>query len=238
MRAAEDPAAPARSDSQCSAAMRSPDGGTGGRRWNSCSATSGQDGARSHRAVHETGIESGTGWHWNCRGTISRAGSHDSPRQPGSRCNLLATLPWFPRRPGGESGECEGGICDGARRKLRHRRKSPARRMRSVRLAKLLRGVDARQRASRRTGDLEIQEIAYDSRKVKPGTLFVAIRGEKTDGNKFVSDAVARGAIAIASEQPSPGNDSRRNFPGSRFRTRARHWRSPRQIILGVPPKC
>ena len=52
--------------------------------------------------------------------------------------------------------------------------------------------------------DLEIQEIAYDSRKVKPGTLFVAIRGEKTDGNNFVSDAVARGAVAIVSEQANP----------------------------------
>src|SRR5271170_3074038 len=71
-----------------------------------------------------------------------------------------------------------------------------------VRLAKLLRGVDAKAAAAH--SDLEIQEIAYDSRKVKPGTLFVAIRGEKTDGNNFVPDAVNRGAIAIASEQAGP----------------------------------
>jgi UDP-N-acetylmuramoyl-L-alanyl-D-glutamate--2,6-diaminopimelate ligase len=70
------------------------------------------------------------------------------------------------------------------------------------RLAKLLRGVDAKGLPAHR--DLEIQEIAYDSRKVKPGTLFVAIRGEKTDGNNFIADAVARGAIAIASEQSIP----------------------------------
>jgi UDP-N-acetylmuramoyl-L-alanyl-D-glutamate--2,6-diaminopimelate ligase len=69
----------------------------------------------------------------------------------------------------------------------------------AVRLAKLLRGVEAKVATAH--SDLEIQEIAYDSRKVKPGTLFVAIRGEKTDGNNFVSDAVARGAIAVASEQ-------------------------------------
>ena len=68
------------------------------------------------------------------------------------------------------------------------------------RLAKLLRGVDAKGLPAH--SDLEIQEIAYDSRKVRPGTLFVAIRGEKTDGNNFVADAVARGAAAIASEQP------------------------------------
>jgi UDP-N-acetylmuramoyl-L-alanyl-D-glutamate--2,6-diaminopimelate ligase len=70
------------------------------------------------------------------------------------------------------------------------------------RLAKLLRGVDAKGLPAH--SDLEIQEIAYDSRKVKPGTLFVAIHGEKTDGNNFIADAVARGAIAIASEQPIP----------------------------------
>ncbi len=78
------------------------------------------------------------------------------------------------------------------------------------RLAKLLRGVEAKGLPAH--GDLEIQEIAYDSRKVKPGTLFFAIRGEKTDGNSFVSDAVARGAIAIASEQPIPGTMPA-NFP-------------------------
>jgi UDP-N-acetylmuramoyl-L-alanyl-D-glutamate--2,6-diaminopimelate ligase len=72
----------------------------------------------------------------------------------------------------------------------------------AVRLAKLLRGVDAKGTAAH--SDLEIQEIAYDTRKVTPGTLFVAIRGEKTDGNNFVADAVARGAVAIASEHANP----------------------------------
>lgn len=72
-----------------------------------------------------------------------------------------------------------------------------------VRLAKLLRGVETRAAAAK--GDLEILEIAYDSRLVNAGTLFVAIRGEKTDGNKFVADAVARGAVAVMSEQANPG---------------------------------
>jgi UDP-N-acetylmuramoyl-L-alanyl-D-glutamate--2,6-diaminopimelate ligase len=84
----------------------------------------------------------------------------------------------------------------------------------SVRLAKLLRGVegflvakaDAKLDAKTATphADLEILEIAYDSRRVKPGTLFVAIHGEKTDGNNFVSDAVGAGATAILSEQTIP----------------------------------
>ncbi|MGC1417107.1 MAG: Mur ligase domain-containing protein, partial [Candidatus Acidiferrum sp.] len=77
-----------------------------------------------------------------------------------------------------------------------------------LRLAKLLRGVDVSVDPKKAVahGDLEILEIAYDSRRVKPGTLFVATRGEKTDGNQFVPDALARGAIAIASEQPPPRN--------------------------------
>jgi UDP-N-acetylmuramoyl-L-alanyl-D-glutamate--2,6-diaminopimelate ligase len=71
-----------------------------------------------------------------------------------------------------------------------------------VRLAKLLRGIETRTPSTH--GDLQIAAIAYDSRKVQPGTLFVAIHGEKTDGNQFVSDAVTRGAVAILSEQPKP----------------------------------
>ncbi len=73
----------------------------------------------------------------------------------------------------------------------------------AVRLAKLLRGVELR--AATTHGDLQISEVAYDSRAVKPSTLFVAIRGEKTDGNKFVSDAIGLGAVAVLSEQPNPG---------------------------------
>jgi UDP-N-acetylmuramoyl-L-alanyl-D-glutamate--2,6-diaminopimelate ligase len=72
-----------------------------------------------------------------------------------------------------------------------------------VRLAKLTRGIDMRAPAAH--GDLEISELAYDSRLVKPGTLFFAIRGEKTDGNRYVSDAMARGVVAIVSEQENSG---------------------------------
>jgi len=48
--------------------------------------------------------------------------------------------------------------------------------------------------------DAEIGSIAYDSRKVVPGSLFFALQGEKEDGNKYIPDALNRGAIAIASE--------------------------------------
>jgi UDP-N-acetylmuramoyl-L-alanyl-D-glutamate--2,6-diaminopimelate ligase len=73
----------------------------------------------------------------------------------------------------------------------------------ALRLAKLLRGIDSRVVGAH--GDLEISEIAYDSRLVKPGTLFVAIHGEKTDGNQYVAEAARRGAVAIISEQENAG---------------------------------
>lgn len=44
---------------------------------------------------------------------------------------------------------------------------------------------------------LGLKGLASDSRKVKPGYLFAALSGTKTDGAKFVKDAVARGAIAV-----------------------------------------
>jgi UDP-N-acetylmuramoyl-L-alanyl-D-glutamate--2,6-diaminopimelate ligase len=51
---------------------------------------------------------------------------------------------------------------------------------------------------------LEIQSLAYDSRRVEPGALFFAIEGEKADGHRFIPQALARGAAAVCSEHPAP----------------------------------
>lgn len=53
-------------------------------------------------------------------------------------------------------------------------------------------------------GELEIRQVACDSRKVGLRSLFFALHGAKADGNAFIRDAVARGAVAIASEDPAP----------------------------------
>jgi len=54
--------------------------------------------------------------------------------------------------------------------------------------------------------DIEISSVAYNSRCVTPGSLFVAIEGEVTNGNRYIADAIARGASAIVSElAPPPG---------------------------------
>src|SRR6059058_990178 len=47
--------------------------------------------------------------------------------------------------------------------------------------------------------------VREDSRQVKPGELFVARAGTKADGAKYAADAVARGAVAIVTEQKLPG---------------------------------
>lgn len=47
-------------------------------------------------------------------------------------------------------------------------------------------------------GDVEITGITNNSRNVKPGDLFVCIKGFKTDGHKYITDAVKNGAAAIA----------------------------------------
>jgi UDP-N-acetylmuramoyl-L-alanyl-D-glutamate--2,6-diaminopimelate ligase len=54
-------------------------------------------------------------------------------------------------------------------------------------------------------GDLAIRGITYDSRHVPAGSVFVAIRGGRSDGHDFVSTAAERGAVAAIVERAVPG---------------------------------
>lgn len=50
-------------------------------------------------------------------------------------------------------------------------------------------------------GDFEVSGVSFDSREVEPGHLFVALKGEATDGHRFLDQAFAAGAAgAIVSE--------------------------------------
>ena len=49
--------------------------------------------------------------------------------------------------------------------------------------------------------------IAYDSRSVEPGQVFVALKGVHADGAAFVRQAAERGALAVVSEQPAPAGN-------------------------------
>ncbi|MBI3702449.1 MAG: UDP-N-acetylmuramoyl-L-alanyl-D-glutamate--2,6-diaminopimelate ligase [Rhizobiales bacterium] len=56
-----------------------------------------------------------------------------------------------------------------------------------------------------RIAAIEIAGVSADSRKVKPGFLFVAIAGAKADGAHFAKQAVSAGAVAVAAEQKPEG---------------------------------
>lgn len=55
--------------------------------------------------------------------------------------------------------------------------------------------------------DVEISGIAYHSGKVRPGDLFVCIKGYKTDGHKYIPDAIKNGAVALVVEDLQPNLD-------------------------------
>lgn len=46
-----------------------------------------------------------------------------------------------------------------------------------------------------------IADIAFDSRLVRPGACFVALRGQQHDGHTFILDAIAKGAVAVVVER-------------------------------------
>ena len=52
---------------------------------------------------------------------------------------------------------------------------------------------------------LDVTGLAVDSRVVKPGDLFFALAGSKTDGARFVDAAIAAGAVAVAGDHPPEG---------------------------------
>lgn len=56
--------------------------------------------------------------------------------------------------------------------------------------------------------DLEIDEICFDSRKARKGSVFCALPGVNADGNDFVEAALEAGADAIISEQPYPATST------------------------------
>ena len=49
---------------------------------------------------------------------------------------------------------------------------------------------------------LDITGLHYDSRKIEPGNLFVAIPGLKSDGHQYIPSAISAGAVAVVVERP------------------------------------
>src|SRR2546430_14918527 len=84
----------------------------------------------------------------------------------------------------------EEGIQDNATNQVDNQGKQSARDSaahRGRKLSEVLQGVETALPAAAKS--LEIRQVACDSRKVRPGALFLALHGAKADGNKFIQDA-------------------------------------------------
>lgn len=51
------------------------------------------------------------------------------------------------------------------------------------------------------TTDKEVIAVHFDSRKVVPGSLFVAVKGTQVDGHQYIADAIEKGAVAVVYEE-------------------------------------
>ena len=67
--------------------------------------------------------------------------------------------------------------------------------------------IDGAEFLSRSGGDPAISGLDYDSRRLQPGFAFVAMKGESTDGNRYIDQAIAKGAVAVITD--SAGEQAR-----------------------------
>ena len=82
---------------------------------------------------------------------------------------------------------------------------------------------------------LDVTGVTADSRAVKPGNVFVAVAGSKTDGLRFVGQAMTAGAVAIAAERRPRIAATRRCF-SSRPAMRGAFLRAARRNFFRVSP--
>jgi len=90
--------------------------------------------------------------------------------------------------------------------------------------------------APRVTGTLpaSVTGIAADSRRVTPGSVFVALRGEHVDGHDYLADATARGASVLVVEQPTETDVAQIVVPDTRVaisRLAAAYYGQPSQTL-------
>ncbi len=70
-----------------------------------------------------------------------------------------------------------------------------------MKLNELIAGLDV-QRMDASAGDPVVGAVTEDSRRVEPGTLFLARAGLVSDGRQYVEEAIRRGAVAVVAETP------------------------------------
>lgn len=67
-----------------------------------------------------------------------------------------------------------------------------------MQLSKLIAGIPG---TAYNMHDVDVASLEFDSRKIEPGALFIAIKGEKYDGHLFAEDAERKGAVAVITQQ-------------------------------------
>ena len=77
-----------------------------------------------------------------------------------------------------------------------------------MKLGSLLEGVAVTGPVAAGAGEIEALNLEYDSRRARPGSVFFAFPGAKTDGRRFAVDAIAKGAVAVVCESPAPEDAS------------------------------
>src|SRR5229473_7782385 len=75
-------------------------------------------------------------------------------------------------------------------------------------LAQVLAGVRLKRPLPARLAALTVEDLEYDSRRVKKDTLFFAFPGARADGRQFASAAIESGAVAVASDLSPPDHFS------------------------------
>lgn len=106
--------------------------------------------------------------------------------------------------------------------------------MSSEDLFQVLNAVERRGAAS------AVRGIQYDSRRVQPGDLFVAIRGESTDGNRYVETAIAKGATAVVTDSSDAFQtlrETRPEFPAALVTHGRRALAEASAAVFGHPEK-
>ena len=85
-----------------------------------------------------------------------------------------------------------------------------------MKLGRLLKGITVYDLIG--NAEIEIEGLAYDSRQVKPGYLFVALKGHRMNGHDYLRDAARDGAVAMVAEefQDLKGNAAMVRVPDSR----------------------
>ena len=87
--------------------------------------------------------------------------------------------------------------------------------------------------------EMEITSISYDTRTLRPGALFIALPGAKTDGHKHIPEALERGAAAVLCQQapPEPGPWLLTDNPRRALALASANWfRHPgrEMVLIGV----